>query len=100
MSLRGVRKSYGADEVICGFGRLGEMFGGLNDDAKSFICGFVDDLPRMIGEIDAGLAATDSGRPPPTNDPSRCSTRGTGRGAGVHRTSIPRESSGLVDPNR
>ena len=47
------------DPMVLDVRHLSEMFGGLNDDAKTFMCGFVDDLPRMIGEITAGLGTSD-----------------------------------------
>jgi signal transduction histidine kinase/CheY-like chemotaxis protein/HPt (histidine-containing phosphotransfer) domain-containing protein len=60
---------------------LSEMFGGLNDDAMNFICGFVDDLPRMIGDISAGLSTRD---PEQARDAAHA-LKGAARSAGAVR---------------
>ena len=69
------------DPAVLDVRHLSEIFGGLNDDAKTFICGFVDDLPRMIGDIRAGLAARD---PAQARDAAHA-LKGAARSAGATR---------------
>lgn len=48
------------DPSIFEMGRIADMFGGWNDDARNFFVSFVDGAPAMLGRIDAALAATDA----------------------------------------
>ncbi len=45
------------DPEILDMAHLGAVFGGLSDEAKTFVVDFVDDVPRMIGDIERGLNA-------------------------------------------
>ena len=44
------------DPEILDMVHLSAMFGGLNDEARNFVVDFVDDVPRMIGDIESGLS--------------------------------------------
>ena len=45
------------DPQILDLKRLRETFGGLGEEARSFLAGFVADVPRMIGAIESALGA-------------------------------------------
>ncbi len=49
----------GIDPAVLDVARVAEIFGGVNDEALSFLKDFVDNLPNMIGEVTNGFAAGD-----------------------------------------
>jgi HPt (histidine-containing phosphotransfer) domain-containing protein len=50
------------DPQILDLARLSETFGGLDGAARDFIAGFIADVPRMIGSIEAEIAAANRAR--------------------------------------
>jgi CheY-like chemotaxis protein/HPt (histidine-containing phosphotransfer) domain-containing protein len=66
---------------ILDLGRMQETFGGIDGEALTFLTGFVDDVPRMIDAIKAGLDAED-------RDQARHAAhalKGAARSAGANR---------------
>jgi len=48
------------DPEIVDLDHLKSIFGEFDGDARSFLVGFVDDVPRLIGDIATGLTARDA----------------------------------------
>jgi len=48
------------DPSIFEMGRIADMFGGWNDDARAFFGSFVEGAPGMLGKIDAAIAQADA----------------------------------------
>jgi len=81
----------GIDPEILDMKHLSEMFGSINEDTRAFVVEFVDDVPRMIGDIKAGLAA---GNGPLAREAAHA-LKGAARSAGAHR--LGRIASDLQD---